>query len=405
MAAKNPDGLTSDWDPADPATAADYPAAHARLRADAPVAWSSNWGGFYTLMRHADVMAASRDPETFTATRMTVIPSSPRKGLPRLPLQRDPPESDRYRKALNPFFKENRIRAFEAPLRALSERLFTGLLQTPAAADYAGAYAEPFTQGALGLLVGLDAEEATEVGRLSHAYVTAVQGQDLATAGGLSRQVDGFAERLVADRRAAPRDARADLVSGLIAEPPPDAPFDDTELAGMVRLMLIGGHVVPRNFLCSTAWHLATNPAHVRLLRDDPAAAKPFLEELLRYYASNQALVRVATRPTEIGGTAIPEGCPVALNFLSANRDEAVFDDPMTFVPDRAPNRHLAFGIGPHMCLGIAIAKLEARLAIEALLAAPGLSVVGTPGWARWTEYGVTSLTLDLRPAGHQPPR
>ena len=399
MAAKGPDELTSDWDPVAPGAVADYPAEHARLRATSPVAWSSNWGGFYTLMRHADVSAASRDPETFTATKMTVIPSSPRKGLPRLPLQKDPPESDRYRKALNPFFKENRIRGFEPALRALSRDLFDRLLERPEAADFAGGYAEPFTQGALGLLLGLDRDEALEVGRLSHDYVVAVQGEDLGTAGALSRQVDGFAERLVADRRAAPRDPVTDLVSGLIADPPRDAPFDDVELAGMVRLMLIGGHVVPRNFLCSTAWHLATHPDHVRLLRDDPAALRPFIEELLRFYASNQALVRVATRPTEIGGTRIPEGCPVALNFLSANRDEAVFDAPMDFVPDRSPNRHLAFGIGPHMCLGVALAKLETRVAIEALLGAPGLAVVGQPSWARWTEYGVTKLILDLRDA------
>ena len=397
MAATDADELTSVWDPADPATIDDYPAVHERLRRDAPVAWSSNWGGFYTLMRYADVVQASRDPATFTATRMTVIPSSPRKGLPRLPLQRDPPDSDRYRKALNPFFRENRIRGFEPALHALSDRLMSELSRTPDHADYAAGYAEPFTQGALGLLLGLDAEEAAEVGRLSHAYVKAVQGEDLSTAGGLSRDVDGFAERLTADRRAAPRDPDGDLVSGLIDRAPDDAPFTDEELAGMVRLMLIGGHVVPRNFLCSAAWHLATHPDHRALLARDPKAMKPFVEELLRFYASNQALVRVATTDTDIGGTTIPEGCPVALNFLSANRDEEVFERPMDFVPDRSPNRHLAFGIGPHMCLGVAMAKLQARIALEALAALPGLSVVGTPVKARWTEYGITGLALDLR--------
>lgn len=397
MAAKDADELTQDWDPVAPEVMADYPAAHERLRAVAPVAWSDRWGGFYTLMRHADVAAASRDPETFTATRMTVIPSSPRKGLPRLPLQKDPPDSERYRKGLNPFFKENRIRAMEPALTALAERLMAGL--DPAAADFSGGFVEPFTQGALGLLIGLDEAEALEVGRLSHLYVHAVQGEDLATAGGLSREVDAFAVRLVADRVATPRDPETDIVSGLIANAPADGPFTEEELAGMVRLMLIGGHVVPRNFLCSIAWHMAVNPAHLDRLRAEPEIEKPMIEEFLRFYASNQALVRVATTETEIGGAHIPEGCPVALNFLSANRDEAVFDRPMEFIPDRKPNRHLAFGIGPHMCLGLALAKLQARIVLRILLNAPGLRVVGTPKWARWTEYGVTSLTLDLRGA------
>lgn len=398
MASEHADELTSDWDPADPATQADYTAAQARLRETAPVAWSDRWGGFFTLMRYADVVMASRDPETFTATRMTVIPSSPRKGLPRLPLQKDPPESDRYRKGLNPFFKENKVRSWEPALRDLAAHLMAGLVENPEAADFARGYAEPFTQGALGILLGLDPNEALEIGRLSHAYVEAVQGEDLATAGNLSREVDGFAIRLVEDRVRAPRDPETDIVSGLAAQTPDGGPYSEEELAGMVRLMLIGGHVVPRNFLCSVAWHLATHPEHVTLLREKPGAWKPFVEELLRFYPANQALVRVATRDTEIGGQRISEGCPVALNFLSANRDEAVFDRAMTFVPDRSPNRHLAFGIGPHMCLGLAMAKLQTRITLDALLSTRGLALAAPPTWARWTEYGVTDLTLDLRP-------
>ena len=90
-----------DWDPVGPEATADIHGTLARLRAGCPVAGSQNWGGFYTLTRYDDVVAVSKDPATFTATVQTVIPASPRKGLPRLPLQRDPPESDRYRKGLN----------------------------------------------------------------------------------------------------------------------------------------------------------------------------------------------------------------------------------------------------------------------------------------------------------------
>mgnify|MGYP001627775562 CR=1 FL=1 len=399
MAPKDANELTprpSDWDPVDPAVLADYPAAHERLRRDAPVAWSNRWGGFYTLMKYADVVAASRDPDTFTATKMTVIPSSPRKGLPRLPLQRDPPQSDRYRKGLNPFFKENKTRAMEPALRALADHLMAPLIGQ-AEADFAVGFVEPFTQGALGVMIGLDTEEALEVGRLSHLYVHAVQGEDLATAGDLSRQVDAFAIRLVQDRVKSPRDPEIDIVTGLIANAPEDGPFDEEELAGMVRLMLIGGHVVPRNFLCSIAWHMATNPDHLERYRTEPALEKPLIDEFLRFYASNQALVRVATKDVVIGGVTIPEGCPVALNFLSANRDEDVFERPMEFVPDRKPNRHLSFGIGPHMCLGLAMAKLQARIVLQVVGGLHGLKVVGEPQWARWTEYGVTKLNLDLR--------
>lgn len=397
MASKSVDELTPDWDPIAPETRSDYPAEHARLRAEAPVAWSDNWGGFYTLMRYADVVEASRDPARFTATRMTVIPSSPRKGLPRLPLQKDPPESDRYRKALNPFFKENRIAVLEPQLNALADRCWAEVVAAPEHADFSGAYAEPFTQGALCILAGMDEREAAELGRLSMAYVEAVQNEDLSTAGGLSQAIDQFARDLVADRLRNLRDPESDIVSGLIASPPADGPFSAEELAGMVRLMLIGGHVVPRNFLCSVAWHLATNPDHLARLKAEPGLMKPMIEELLRFYSSNQALVRVATEDTAIGGTKIAKGCPVALNFLSANRDEAVFEDAMRFIPDRSPNRHLAFGIGPHMCLGLSLAKLQTRITLARLMSAPRLKPVGDPVWARWTEFGVTSLRIDIR--------
>ncbi|MFT6452386.1 MAG: cytochrome P450 [Halocynthiibacter sp.] len=386
----------ADWDPVAPETKADYPCEHARLRAEAPIAWAENWGGFYTLMRHADVIQASRDPESFTATKMTVIPASPRKGLPRLPLQCDPPQSERYRKGLNLFFKENKVRSWEPALRAMADRLMADLLATDGPADFAGGFAEPFTQGALGILLGLDPEEALVIGRLSHEYVHAVQGEDMPTAGRLSRAVDQFAIDLVADRMKAPRDPETDIVSGLMQYAPEGGPYDETELAGMVRLMLIGGHVVPRNFLCSVAWHMAENPAHLQILRDDPKGEKPMIEELLRCYASNQALVRVATKDTEIGGVNIPQGCPVALNFLSANRDEAVFENAMEFIPDRSPNRHLAFGIGPHMCLGVSMAKLQTRITLDALKSTKFLRVSGEPTWASWTEYGVTALKLDM---------
>ena len=397
MAADKDDELTEDWDPSDPRSMADYPAIHEEMRAHAPVAWSGKWGGFFTLMAYADVVEASRDPERFTASRMTVIPASPRKGLPRLPLQKDPPESERYRKGLNPFFRENRIRRFEPDLHRIAGELFDVLMQTPDRADFSGQFAGPFTQQALGLLLGLDDHETKEIGQLSHAYVEAVQKEDIASAGALSQKVDGFAIDLVADRMRELRNPQEDIVSGLLDTPPPDRPFDAEELAGMVRLMLIGGHIVPRNFLCSVAWHMASHPEHLARWRNDPLVKKTLIDELFRFYSANQALVRVATRDTEIGGRQIPSGCPVALNFLSANRDETEFDRPMEFLPDRSPNRHIAFGIGPHMCLGLSLAKLETRIVLDCLAAAPGLAVADTPKWAKWTEYGVTALTLDLR--------
>jgi cytochrome P450 len=387
-----------DWDPVGPEALTDIHGTLARLRAGCPVAGSQNWGGFYTLTRYDDVVAVSKDPATFTATVQTVIPASPRKGLPRLPLQRDPPESDRYRKGLNLFFKENRIRAIEPALRDLAKRL-AGDLRAAPAPEFGEGFAAPFTVGALCILAGMDLSEADELGRLGHDYVAAVQSSDLSRAGQISREIDGFAIALVQNRQTSPRDPETDIVSGLMAYRPEGGPYDFQELAGMVRLMLIGGHVVPRNFLCSMAWHLAQDAGLQDELRAERLDRRLLIEELLRFHAPNQALVRVATRDTELRGVTIPQGCPVALNFLSANRDENIFPDSMNFDPERSPNRHIAFGIGPHVCIGQSVARLQARIALDVLAALPRFALAGAPKWARWTEYGVTHLALAFEDA------
>lgn len=387
--------IPHDWDPHGAQTLADPQAELARLRAACPVAGSQNWGGFYTLTTYDDVVEASKDYQTFTATVQTVIPASPRKGLPRLPLQKDPPEANRYRKGLNLFFKENRIRAIEAPMRALANRLGADLRAAPRP-EFGELVAAPFTVGSLCILAGMDLGESEELGRLGHRYVAAVQSGDMAEAGEISRLIDGFAVALVTDRQAAPRDPETDIVSGLMAYRPDGGPYSFEELAGMVRLMLIGGHVVPRNFLCSMAWHLARDADLQARLRADLLDRRLLIDEMLRCYSPNQALVRVATRDTQMHGVTIPQGCPVALNYLSANRDAAVFDEPMRFVADRSPNRHLAFGIGPHVCLGQSVAKLQARITLDLLAALPPFRPGARVHWARWTEYGVTKLDLEF---------
>ncbi|GGL61581.1 cytochrome P450 [Wenxinia marina] len=384
---------TPDWNPHGEAELADPIGTHARLRAECPVAGSTEWGGFFTLTRYEDVVAASKDPATFTATRQSVIPASPKIGLPRLPLQRDPPESHRYRQALNRFFRESRIAGMESPLRDKAEAL-RAELEAEAEPEFGTAFSAPFSVRALCLVIGMDVAEADEIGRLSHDYVAAVQSRDLKTAGGISRTIDGFARDLVADRMAAPRDPEVDMVSGFMAHDTRGEPFDETELAGMVRLLLIGGHVVPRNLMTSMAWHLCGDRDLQDRLRTDRVDRTLLVEEFLRFYSPNQALVRATTQDTKIGGRAIPKGCPVALNFLSANRDETVFDAPMEFREDRHPNRHIAFGVGVHACAGQPLARLEARIALDTLAAMPPFAAAGDPLWARWTEYGVSRLSL-----------
>lgn len=154
MVAEQADELKSVWAPRDPDTVDHYPEVWRRLRETDPVASCDKWGGVFTAMRYADVVAVEKDYQTFTATKLSIVPASPKLSLPRLPLHKDPPESKRYRKAMNPSFKAHRIRSFEEPLRAAANGLFADAVQTPERVDFLVLIGESFSQGALGLLVG-----------------------------------------------------------------------------------------------------------------------------------------------------------------------------------------------------------------------------------------------------------
>jgi cytochrome P450 len=344
------------------------------------------------------VVSASRDWETFTATRQTVIPASPRRGLPRPPLQLDPPAHGVYRRVLNRFFKEGRVASLDERLREIADRLIDEMAAP--VAQIGAQYNEPYTVRALCALVGLDEAESAELGRLGRSYVDAIGRQASELAAELSAAVDDFAIRLVADRKVSPRDPVHDLATVLLNASAGDKPFSDEDVAGMIRLLLIGGHIVPRNFLGSAIVHLARDPGLQQRLRDEPASLHSAIEELLRLYSPNQALIRTTTREVSIGGQRIPADQPVALLFISANRDEAVFDSPDRFDAGRDATQHLAFGIGPHVCVAQFFARLECRIALAALLSrTASFELAGEPTRARWTEYGVQEAPIRWAPA------
>jgi cytochrome P450 len=389
----------SDWDPADPAVQADPFPTHARLRATCPVAHADRWGGFWTVTTYEDVRRIGADRENFTATVRTIVPSSPRQGLPRYPLQADPPRHTVYRRALAPWFADPAVARLEPAVRAMAAELLAPLI-TGEPADVVGGFTEEMAVRSLCLFVGLDAAEATRLKTLSLAYVEAVLAQDLTTAGGLSREIDGFAIGLVADRRRAPLDPATDLTTGLLMAQIDGERFTDEEVAGMIRTLLIGGHTVQKNFVGSALRHLGEDAELQSLLRADPSRIPAAMEEMLRLHSPNQALARTTTRVVCIRDRTIPAGAPVALLYLSANRDESVFPDPDRFDMDREGAKHLAFGYGIHACIGQPFARLQARVALEEALARTSrFAVEGQTRNAVWPEYGVAAMAMRLFPA------
>jgi cytochrome P450 len=382
-----------DWDPSLPVHQDNPFAIHRELRAKCPVAHSNQWGGFWTLTKYEDIRAVGVDKDHYTATVRTIVPSSPKVGLPRLPLQADAPQLGVYRKALSPWFSDPYTNRLEPAVRALASDLLTPLIGGHEA-DVVGGFTEPFTVRALCLFLGMSDAEADRLKDLSIHYVEAIQAQDLKTAAGLSREIDGFAISLVEDRKAHPGDPRTDVTTGLLQM----EKFTDTEVAGMVRLSLIGGHIVPKNFLGSVLRHFAENPAHVAMLRDKPELIADAIEEMLRLYSPNQALARTTTCPVEVRGKRIEANQPVAMLFLSANRDEDIFEAPDEFRLGRK-QKHIAFGYGQHSCIGQQFARMQARVTVEELLRRiDRIEIAGPVQNAVWPEYGVAGMRARLYP-------
>jgi cytochrome P450 len=169
-----------------------------------------------------------------------------------------------------------------------------------------------------------------------------------------------FAE-VMARREAEPQD---DLISDVIAAEGAD--LSTAEIRGIFQLLLIAGNVTTTNLITNAVWCVATEDVDVGVLRDEDGI-QGLVEEVLRYRSPVQWTTRIATEPVEIDGVAIDEGARIRTWIGSANRDPAHFEDPETFRPGRSPNDHLAFGRGIHFCLGAALARLEARVALSAL--------------------------------------
>jgi cytochrome P450 len=192
-------------------------------------------------------------------------------------------------------------------------------------------------------------------------------------AGAAALRLLQYFQALVSERRAQPRD---DLTGALLAAEIDGDRLTDREVLGFLFLMIVAGNETTTKLLANALYWLWRNPRERDRLRADPGLIPAWVEETLRYDNTSQALARVVARDVEIHGTRLRPGEKVVLLIGSANRDERVFDDPDCYDLLRASRASLSFGHGTHYCLGAALARLEARIALEEV-------------WRRFPEYEV----------------
>ncbi len=208
---------------------------------------------------------------------------------------------------------------------------------------------------------------------------------------GLEEMTDYFRPHMEA-RRKNPGD---DLISYLVQQTYPDgSPFKDNHVLGSVRLLLVAGIDTTWSGIGSCIWHLATHPEDRRRLVNEPALMPTAIEEFLRAYAP-VTMAREVKQETEINGCRFKQGEMVMLSFPAANRDPAMFPDADKVIIDRKENRHAAFGLGIHRCIGSNLARMELTVAVEELLKRiPEFSPDGKTTWSEGTVRGPRKLPL-----------
>jgi hypothetical protein len=346
-----------------------YPT-YARLRDEAPV-YRNEAEGFWALSRHADVMAAFRDSARFSSAHgvsLDPAASGPHAHRTMSFLAMDPPMHGRMRALVSRGFTPRRVAELEPRIRELTrEHLDVAL--AGGSFDFVADLAGRLPMDVISELIGVPAADRDEVRRLSDLLVHREEGNNDVPPAGVEAAFSliAYYSDMLAQRRARRTD---DLTSALLdAELDGDRLTDD-EIMGFLFLMVVAGNETTTKLL-GNAWFWAwRNPEQRAVPFADPGRIPDWIEETLRYDTSSQMLARVTTEDIELHGTVIPAGDRVVLLAGSANRDERAFPDPDRYDLDRGDLSQLAsFGFGRHFCLGASLARLEARVCLEELVA------------------------------------
>lgn len=347
-----------------------YPT-YSRLREEAPLYHNAE-RDFWALSRHADVMAAFRDADTFSSAEgvsLDPAASGPHAHRTMSFLAMDEPMHGRMRGLVSKAFTPRRVAELEPRIREITRSYLTDAL-ADGSLDFIDDFAGRLPMDVISELLDLPIADRAELRRLSDLLVHREEGMHDVPPEGVAAAMDlvvRYAE-LVDERRSNPGE---DLVSALIAAELDGDRLSDDEIIGFLFLMVVAGNETTTKLLGNSLWWAWENADQRALVFGDDPIVPAWIEETLRYDTSTQMLARVTTRDVEMHGAVIPEGDRVLLLVGSANRDPRVFSQPDRYdVLRPEPLPQLAsFGFGRHFCLGASLARLEARVALEELVA------------------------------------
>jgi len=350
----------------------------ARLREEAPVYFSHAWQS-WVLTRYPDVIAGFRDPR-LSAKRSgayaQTMPDEVKKKL--VPIVRniggwallsDPPDHTRLRGLMNKAFNPRMAERLRPRIQALVD----GLLDEAASRGGMDAIADlatPLPVAVIGELMGLPSVDWHKLKEWSDGIASFLGAANktvavLEASARAITEMEAYLREVIAERRAHPGE---DLISQLLAAEEKGSLLNEQELLSTCTMVLFGGHETTTNLIGNGLYALLTHPEQKQLLEQSPELWPEAVEEFLRYDTPVTRQFRVAAEDFELHGQKLQKGQLVALMMVAANRDAAQFPNPDALDVRRSENRHLTFGMGTHYCVGAALGRMEAQLALSTLL-------------------------------------
>ncbi|MGE5512263.1 MAG: cytochrome P450 [Bacteroidota bacterium] len=368
------------------------------LRNGCPIAHTERYGGVYLPTRYEDVRAIAYDTTNFSSRRVVIRENPPDVPLPSPPITSDPPHHKPSRMLLLPAFSPQVIERLVPRTRAICNELLDAI-DGRSECDAAAEYTQHIPVRVIAHMLGVPEEEGDRFRRWIHVFLEdTIVDDDKRAAERLmatALEMDDYFRPYVEARRRAPGE---DLISFLVQAQHDGQPLTERHLFGTLRLILIAGIDTTWSAIGASLWHLARTPADRDRLVAEPDLMATAVEEFLRAYAP-VTMARQVVNDTEVGGCPMKAGQLVMLSFPAANRDPQAFPDPDSVIIDRQDNRHAAFGLGIHRCIGSNLARMEINVALqEWLRRIPRFSLKDASGviWSRGAVRGPRTLPFVL---------
>jgi len=348
-----------------------------QMRAEAPVLYCARYEvPYWAITRHEDIVSISRRPDRFiSGPRFQLQPgtdedSTPHE-VPRTIISMDPPEHRAFRQLISRRFTPRRLRGMERDLERIAEEIVRGFGEdgSEGECDFVERVAAPLPIAIIAWLLGVPEGDWPLLYRLTNETIgaadpeygrpgeTASQTRERAFA-----ETFGYFKDLLEERRRQPGD---DLVSELAVAEIDGRRLAEGDLLAYYLILVAAGNETTRNATTGGLLAFIEHPEEWARLRKDESLLPSAVEEILRWTSPIIQMARTATEDVEIRGQTIRAGDTVALFYPSANRDETIFDEPFRYRIDRTPNRHLAFGVGEHFCVGSHLARMELLVAFR----------------------------------------